>query len=385
MSSVRVASSSRPNPCLIVSDYVVDCVVGTVHHSLERTWKSACPSPCLKQPTFINFVKCTLQSLGLPTGTILVAIVYLDRAKRQMRISKGDWACERAFLGALLLAYKVRSPCILVSTYVDIAPQYTNDTNTNPQIWSSASRLFAAQDVVQLEREMLAVLQFDLSFRNEDITAHYTAMMTRCRQPSVLSSGVSSSSPSFQSPLQYYDQYAAPSWSPGSSSSSESSSSASPYDSPMLLTPDIYLPTPPYDKSEYRRTASASTSGSVPYALANGYKDAWPSLVPPQPMQPQTHDYLFTRPLDLGNDNIFGDVTGLTTQAYNGSMQECGAHSVTLPHLSEVIPSSLMRPSEGATYMTEDYAQLPPLQDSMFTQKGVAANPHTFGDLAYVW
>lgn len=362
----------------------MDCVVGTVNHSLERTWKSASSPPCLKQSTFVNFVRCTLQSLGLPTSTVLVAIVYLDRAKRQMRISKGDWACERAFLGALLLAYKVRSPFIPVSAFANISLQYTNDTSASPQIWSSASRLFAAQDVVQLEREMLAVLQFDLSFRSEDITAHYTAMMTRCRQPSVLSGGVSSSNPSLQSPLQFYDQYAAPSWSPGSSCSSESSS-ASPYDSPMLLTPDIYIPTPPYDKSEYSRTASASSSGPVPYVLANGYKDAWPSFAPPQPVQPPAHDYLFTQPLDLSYVNNFGDAAGFATHTFNGSIQDCGAHSVTLPHLSEIIPSSLMRPSEGATYMTEDYAQLPPLQDVVPTQKGVAAVPHTFGDLAYVW
>jgi hypothetical protein len=38
---------------------------------------------------------------------LLVALVYLTRAKPHLHIETEDWACERVFLGALMTASKV--------------------------------------------------------------------------------------------------------------------------------------------------------------------------------------------------------------------------------------------------------------------------------------
>ena len=38
-----------------------------------------------------------------------VALTYLDRARPNLRISTGFWACHRALIGALILANKVGS------------------------------------------------------------------------------------------------------------------------------------------------------------------------------------------------------------------------------------------------------------------------------------
>ena len=40
---------------------------------------------------------------------LLVALVYIDRAKPHLQIALEQWACERVFLGALIVANKVRS------------------------------------------------------------------------------------------------------------------------------------------------------------------------------------------------------------------------------------------------------------------------------------
>jgi len=47
-------------------------------------------------------------------SVILVALVYLERARSQFKISDERWACERILIGALVLASKViviQLPC----------------------------------------------------------------------------------------------------------------------------------------------------------------------------------------------------------------------------------------------------------------------------------
>ena len=41
-------------------------------------------------------------------GVLLVALVYIERSKPHLTIATEDWARERVFLGALILAAKVR-------------------------------------------------------------------------------------------------------------------------------------------------------------------------------------------------------------------------------------------------------------------------------------
>ena len=102
------AVSYLAHPALI-ADYVVNCVVATVQFAMDKSWGSSSDPMSLKQPTFVCFVRSVLKMSRCPSSTVFVALVYLDRARMQMRISRGDWACERAFLGALMLANKVRT------------------------------------------------------------------------------------------------------------------------------------------------------------------------------------------------------------------------------------------------------------------------------------
>ena len=59
---------------------------------------------------FLRFVTDVIQKAEVKVPAILVTLVYIDRAKPHIQIALEQWANERVFLGALILANKVRSP-----------------------------------------------------------------------------------------------------------------------------------------------------------------------------------------------------------------------------------------------------------------------------------
>lgn len=105
-----------PRPGFLVSrsapafpDYVVDRLVDTVTASLDPNWRLE-QAQALKQPRLRWWVQEVITKSRCRTSTILVALGYLDRAASCMRISLGGYACERALIGALVLANKVSFP-----------------------------------------------------------------------------------------------------------------------------------------------------------------------------------------------------------------------------------------------------------------------------------
>lgn len=57
---------------------------------------------------FTQFVTDVLRKAEVKVPVILVMLVYIDRAKPHLQIALEQWAYERVFLGALILANKVR-------------------------------------------------------------------------------------------------------------------------------------------------------------------------------------------------------------------------------------------------------------------------------------
>lgn len=58
---------------------------------------------------FTKFVADVLRKAEVKVPALLVTLVYIDRAKPHLQIALEQWACERVFLGALILANKVCS------------------------------------------------------------------------------------------------------------------------------------------------------------------------------------------------------------------------------------------------------------------------------------
>ena len=61
-----------------------------------------------KEVDFPTWYTNVLTKAEVRVPVLLVALVYIDRAKPHLQIALEQWACERVFLGALILANKVR-------------------------------------------------------------------------------------------------------------------------------------------------------------------------------------------------------------------------------------------------------------------------------------
>lgn len=74
--------------------------------------RSAARSP--KHAAFTTFVTDVLTRAEVTIPVVLASLVYVDRAKPHLHIALEEWACERVFLGAVMLASKV---CYILSSH----------------------------------------------------------------------------------------------------------------------------------------------------------------------------------------------------------------------------------------------------------------------------
>ncbi|KAJ7776550.1 hypothetical protein DFH07DRAFT_731757 [Mycena maculata] len=147
---------SRP-----VIEYIVDCVSETVTYALER---SPCPrtsrgrshARSTPRQQFTYFVASLLARARVSPSTLLVALVYITRARPHIVIGLPQYALERIFLGALVVANK-----------------YTLDAPLKNVHWALCTDgLFGAPDVGSMEREFLNVLDWQLGVQEMDLLAH---------------------------------------------------------------------------------------------------------------------------------------------------------------------------------------------------------------------
>jgi len=110
---------------------------------------------------------------------LLATLVYITRAKPHLHIETEDWACERVFLGALMVASKVcpsADPRAL-PVFLQRSSQFTNDSTLRNIHWALATGVFGKRDVNRIEREFLQVLAWQLNFTQADILVHHGAIV----------------------------------------------------------------------------------------------------------------------------------------------------------------------------------------------------------------
>ena len=86
-------------------------VVQVVDHAFQHTASEG------SVHDFKQFVKNVLHRAEVRTPEVLVALVYIDRAKPYLEIPIEEWARERVFLGALIVASKVTFTSSLAFTW----------------------------------------------------------------------------------------------------------------------------------------------------------------------------------------------------------------------------------------------------------------------------
>ncbi|KAG7448308.1 uncharacterized protein BT62DRAFT_947343 [Guyanagaster necrorhizus] len=213
---------SRP-----VIDYLVDSVAETVDFAMGRPSPSFTRGrPTTRRPEladFTSFATTVLSRAEVTMPVVLTSLVYIDRAKPHLHIALEEWALERVFLGALIIASK-----------------YLNDSTLKNIHWAMCTGVFGKRDIGRIEREFLDVLDFELSVCEADLLSHH-AGLTAAVSPSPSRHSIEQASP--RSPLKSHHQRSSvPPLHPSSPESSDSSSSP---ETPSTLnesSPESYHP-----------------------------------------------------------------------------------------------------------------------------------------------
>ena len=160
-------------------EYLVDAVVETVDFAMGRPSSS---SPRTRRPEhakFTTFVKNVVERAEVTIQTILATLVYIDRAKPHLHIALEEWALERVFLGAIIVASKVSTlaPPLLSASIAHSPLQYLNDSTLKNVHWALCTGVFGKRDVGRIEREYLDVLDFELGITEADILSHHQGLL----------------------------------------------------------------------------------------------------------------------------------------------------------------------------------------------------------------
>jgi hypothetical protein len=93
------------------TEHFVRCTTDAVDYAMGRG-SSSDPRARrgLRSPlhtSFAEFATRVIQRSQVALPVILVALVYIERARPHLFVELEQWACERIFLGALVVASKV--------------------------------------------------------------------------------------------------------------------------------------------------------------------------------------------------------------------------------------------------------------------------------------
>lgn len=152
---------SRP-----IIEHLIDSVVETVDFALNRpspshSTRGRSLSRYSEGSAFSVMVNNVLTRAEVEVPVVLASLVYLHRAKPHLHIALEEWANERVFLGALIVASK-----------------YLNDSSLKNVHWAVCTGVFGKRDIGRIEREFLDVLDFDLSISENDIMGHHDAVIS---------------------------------------------------------------------------------------------------------------------------------------------------------------------------------------------------------------
>lgn len=90
-----------------MAQVVVDAVTYGMKHSAVSSRDASARKCQLRFDPFLAFASNVVHRSEVKIPAMLVSLVYIQRAKHHLFIQSPEWACERVFLGALMLANKV--------------------------------------------------------------------------------------------------------------------------------------------------------------------------------------------------------------------------------------------------------------------------------------
>ena len=151
----------------------MDKVIELVHAASETQTCNASPTCFEERSEFMCFATQVIFNAKFPVAvpTLLVALLYISRAKPQEIVTESKWAYEHVFLGALMISHKVRGSDLCVCYYVlnYECCQYINDGAMRPRHWALCTTKFGIHDLSRIEREFLIVLDYRLGVTETEL------------------------------------------------------------------------------------------------------------------------------------------------------------------------------------------------------------------------
>ncbi|PBK93217.1 hypothetical protein ARMGADRAFT_1063318 [Armillaria gallica] len=222
-----------------VIDYLVDSVAETVDFAMGRPSPSFTRGrPASRRPElakFTSFATTVLSRAEVTMPVVLASLVYIDRAKPHLHIALEEWALERVFLGALIVASK-----------------YLNDSTLKNVHWAICTGVFGKRDIGRIEREFLDVLDFELSVTEADLLSHHAGLSAAVSPSPSPSSRHSVEQVSPRSPhKRHHQRSSVPALEPSSPESSDGSSSPQTPSTLHESSPESYQPKKPQAAHKY--------------------------------------------------------------------------------------------------------------------------------------
>ena len=90
-----------------VARVAVDAITYAMEHSSTSSRNGSARKEKIQFDPFLVFASNVIHRSEVKIPAMLVSLVYIKRAKQHLFIQSPEWACERVFLGALILANKV--------------------------------------------------------------------------------------------------------------------------------------------------------------------------------------------------------------------------------------------------------------------------------------
>ena len=225
--------------------------------------------------------------------------------------------------------------------------------------WASITGVFAASDVVRVEREFLGVLEFKLRVDESALLVHHDGIMARCAPyagswtgrytpPSSAGSPVSPNAPNPMVPA-YLPRY--PSWYEHECSSATSSRSASPLDTPPVTTPPNHTTISPF--SCEKKPFPANRGPFHPPQLSKPDFASGGHITSDSTLRYSVHDmmdrYLALNPAAPFSEDYDRSLRLPPSQLPAAGSQQSRRDSqpTTLPHITEILPPSILYPSSS--------------------------------------
>ncbi|BGP35233.1 PHO85 cyclin-1 [Rhodotorula toruloides] len=147
------------------------------------------PSPSDALPSLTHFISTIVKKSRCHVPTLLCTLVYLERLKE--RLPSHARGCHttrhRVFLAVLIVAAK-----------------YLNDSSPQNKHWVRYAAYFTPAEVNLMERQLLTILNFDLSFTEDELRARLGPLLPQLQPEKVCKEEVVEAQRPYQ-PLEYVE------------------------------------------------------------------------------------------------------------------------------------------------------------------------------------